>query len=146
MSSVSGIMSVPLLGAYSASKFALEAVADALRLELAGSGMHVALIEPANISTPIWAKGREQTSAWQERSPEAIARYERHIKAIERVSYAGERHGDPPEIVARAVAHALLAPRPRTRYLVARGAGMMPLLRLLPDRLRDWMVLRSFGL
>jgi hypothetical protein len=49
------------------------------------------------------------------------------------------------EVVAKAVAHALLAKRPRTRYTVGPGAGMMPLVRLLPDRLRDTLVLRSFG-
>ena len=145
MSSVSGLLAAPMLGPYAASKFALEALSDTLRMELASSGIHVSVIEPASIATPIWAKGRELGVAARADAPEVESRYGKLIAGIQRVSLASERNGQPPEVVAKAVAHALLAKRPRTRYTVGRGAGMMPLVRLLPDRLRDTLVLRSFG-
>jgi len=145
MSSVAGALASPLLGPYAASKFALEALADALRMELAGSGVAVTVVEPANISTPIWAKGRSRRAELAARAPHAETRYARLIAGLERISYAVERHGQSPDLVAATVAHALLAPRPHTRYLVGRGAHLVPLLRLMPDRLRDRLVLRSFG-
>jgi NAD(P)-dependent dehydrogenase (short-subunit alcohol dehydrogenase family) len=145
MSSVAGMLAAPLFGPYAASKFALEALADALRMELASSGVQVSVVEPANIVTPIWAKGRALRADFLDRAPEAESRYGRLIERLQRMSYAVERHGEPPDVVAVAVAHALLAPRPRTRYLVGRGASFMPFMRLIPDRLRDRLVLRSFG-
>jgi NAD(P)-dependent dehydrogenase (short-subunit alcohol dehydrogenase family) len=145
MSSVSGFLAAPLLGPYSASKFALEALSDSLRMELATTGITVSVIEPANIVTPIWAKGRAQGLTSQGDASEVESRYAKLIAGLQRASYAIEKHGEPPELVARAVAHALLAKRPRTRYRVGRGASMMGLVKLLPDRLRDTLVLRSFG-
>jgi NAD(P)-dependent dehydrogenase (short-subunit alcohol dehydrogenase family) len=56
--SISGRLAVPFIAPYSTSKFALHAAADALRVELAPSGMHVALVEPSSVKTPIWEKGR----------------------------------------------------------------------------------------
>jgi NAD(P)-dependent dehydrogenase (short-subunit alcohol dehydrogenase family) len=145
MSSVSGLLAVPLLGPYSASKFALEALSDALRMELASTGIEVSVIEPGNIVTPIWAKGREQGMTSLTDAAEAESRYGRLIAGMRRVSFSSERHGEPPKLVARAVAHALLSKRPRTRYRVGRGSNFLPLLRLLPDRLRDSLVLRTFS-
>ena len=60
MSSISGRIAIPFLGPYAASKFALEAISDALRLELRPHGVHVSVIEPGSIATPIWEKARQR--------------------------------------------------------------------------------------
>jgi NAD(P)-dependent dehydrogenase (short-subunit alcohol dehydrogenase family) len=71
--SMSGRLAVPMTGAYSASKFAVEALADTLRMELSPWGLAVSLIQPGAIKTPIWDKGREQLVAMTDRyTPEAL--------------------------------------------------------------------------
>ncbi|MDX2006771.1 MAG: SDR family oxidoreductase [Meiothermus sp.] len=135
MSSISGKVSAPFFGAYSASKFALEALSDSLRRELKPWGLHVAVVEPGNIRTPIWKKG----AAWGEEMraglpQEALALYGTRLEGLLRYVRAQDGVGSPPEEVARAVEHALTSPNPRTRYVVGRDAKMAALLlRLLPD-------------
>lgn len=135
MSSISGKVSAPFFGAYSASKFALEALSDSLRRELKPWGLHVAVVEPGNIRTPIWKKG----AAWGEDMraglpQEALSLYGTRLEGLLRYVRAQDGVGSPPEDVARAVEHALTSPSPRTRYVVGRDAKMAALLlRLLPD-------------
>jgi NAD(P)-dependent dehydrogenase (short-subunit alcohol dehydrogenase family) len=147
MSSISGVVAAPLLGPYAASKFALEALADSLRAELAPWGLEVALVEPGVIATPIWDKSEKSAQAMAEELPEeALALYRPLIDGMRR--YVGNAVGSatPPEAVARAVRHALLARRPRTRYLVGRDARLNAwAARLAPDRVRDWAVMRALG-
>src|SRR5919204_4783282 len=69
MSSVSGKLSAPFMGPYSSSKFALEAISDALRLELRPWGIMVSVIEPSNVATPIWGKSLQAGMAVIERLP-----------------------------------------------------------------------------
>jgi NAD(P)-dependent dehydrogenase (short-subunit alcohol dehydrogenase family) len=146
MGSVAGLLAAPMLGAYAASKHALEAIADALRVELASSGIGVSLIEPGNVATPIWAKGRAGGDALFHAQPEELrSRYARMAEVLRKMSGAGERHGLPPERIAEVVAQALLSPRPRARYLVGRDARIVSIVRLLPDRMRDALLLRRLG-
>ncbi|HET7874327.1 MAG TPA: SDR family oxidoreductase [Methylomirabilota bacterium] len=140
--SISGRMATPLMGAYSASKFALEAITDALRLEVAPWGIHVAIVEPGAVATPLWQRGTSAAEVMYAGVPEekralyATAR-ERVLKAARHA----ERNAIPPEAVARAVAHALTAKKPRTRYLVGRDARIQALLaRWIPDRIRDGII------
>jgi NAD(P)-dependent dehydrogenase (short-subunit alcohol dehydrogenase family) len=141
MSSVSGRSALPFMGAYAASKFALEAAADSLRLELRGSGITIALIEPGVIATPIWDTAREAGYRNLERMPPEVQRYYgRELAAVEARSRRGLK-GLPPARVADAVAHALTARRPRIRYVVGRDARARILLQsLLPARVRDWAI------
>src|SRR3954471_419193 len=80
MSSISGRMALPLYGPYAASKYALEALSDSLRLELRGTGVDVVLIEPGAIRTPIWERGiRAADALWDALPPVARERY-RHLQ------------------------------------------------------------------
>lgn len=145
--SVSGYLATPLTGPYAASKFALEAISDTLRLELAPWDIPVSLVQPGPIDTPIWDKSRAEAEGLRERIGEEARRlYGPLIDAVERAVAATARGAIPAEAVVRAVRHALMARRPRTRYLVGRHARMQRFLaRRLPDRLRDWVILRVLG-
>lgn len=146
--SVSGFVTAPYLGPYSASKFALEAVTNALRLELRHSGIQVSILEPGNVKTPIWDKA---IAAAEEKanqaSPEAERLYRAELEQMREASIIMRDTGMPVERIVRAVLHALTARRPKTRYPL----GVQPRLaafffRFLPDRLCDKFILRSLGL
>jgi NAD(P)-dependent dehydrogenase (short-subunit alcohol dehydrogenase family) len=136
--SVSGRLAVPFIAPYSASKFALRALTDALRIELRRAGIAVALIEPGSVRTPIWAKGR----ASRERllgmlPPQGLERYERALEAMFAQTMAEERGGMPVERVTRAIVEAVTAERPRANYVVGWRARAGSLAALLPARWRD---------
>jgi NAD(P)-dependent dehydrogenase (short-subunit alcohol dehydrogenase family) len=135
MSSNSGLVAAPFLTPYTTSKWALEALSDALRVELDPWKIRVAVIEPGAIDTPIWEKGKRTVGRIRERLPQdAMALYGETVSTLE----AGLRpHGIAPEHVARAVEHALTSRRPRTRYVVGLDAALTRLVALLPDGARD---------
>ena len=140
MGSIGGRSALPFLGAYAMSKFALEAMADALRVELAPFGMHVAIVEPGTIATAIWTKPQR---AIDEFPPEAAALYGERVEKFRRL--ASERAADgavPPADVAKAVEHALTSSRPKARYLVGPDAKRRARVERLPDRLRDHLLTR----
>jgi NAD(P)-dependent dehydrogenase (short-subunit alcohol dehydrogenase family) len=140
MSSIAGRSALPFVGAYAASKYALEAAADALRLELAPFGLRVLLVEPGVIATPIWETSRQAGQQNIARMPPAAAEfYGRTLAALDRRTARG-MGGAPPEKVADAVAHALTARRPRIRYVVGLDARARLAMQLLPTRLQDWLV------
>ncbi|MFO1423163.1 MAG: SDR family oxidoreductase [Candidatus Competibacteraceae bacterium] len=145
-SSVLGLVAFPYRGAYVASKFALEGLADTLRLELIGAGIHVCLIEPG----PILSRFRDN----------AHAAYRRHIRAEaspHREPYAAMearllKQGPaapftlPPEAVLKRVIHALESPRPRARYPVTVPTYLFAALRrILPTRALDAILRRAGG-
>jgi NAD(P)-dependent dehydrogenase (short-subunit alcohol dehydrogenase family) len=148
MTSIGGRLASPFLGPYNASKFALEAVTDALRLELRQFGIQVAAVEPGAVATPIWEKGRASAEQATKSMPaEAQQLYSAGFAAIPKFISLGERSGVPPLDVARTVAHALTASKPKTRYVVGRDAKLRLILtRLLPTRVMDWVVVRAMGL
>jgi NAD(P)-dependent dehydrogenase (short-subunit alcohol dehydrogenase family) len=148
MGSIAGRWATPFLGPYSASKFALEAMADALRVELQPWDVHVAIVEPGSIVTPIWSKGAEHATRLAARfRPGVDERYGEAMTALRRVAGSAAARGIPPDAVARVVEHALNAATPRTRYLVGADAKLRArLLRFIPDRLRDTLVTRAMGL
>jgi len=139
MGSIGGKSAMPFLGAYAMSKFAMEAMADALRLELAPFGVRVALIEPGSIATPIWSKPQKTADALP---PEAQELYGARVVQFRKRAEAAARDAVPPVEVAKAVEHALTAETPKTRYLVGRDAKRRARIELLPDRLRDKALLR----
>jgi len=144
VSSIGGRMALPFGGPYHAAKFGLEAVSDCLRQELRPWGIHVSAIEPGSIDTPIWERGEQIADEVSSRAP--AAQEELYGATIERFRAAVRRtaeRGIAPEKVAAAIAHALEARRPRTRYVVGADArGQALLARLLPDRALDAVVRR----
>ena len=144
MSSIGGKVAVPLLGAYAASKFGLEGFSDSLRRELRPWGVRVAVIEPGTIATPIWDKGIASGDELEASMSEQAKRdYGPLIATVRTASERGARTGLPPDAVAKDVAHALTARRPKTRYLVGREAKSRALLaRIAGDRFVDNAVAR----
>jgi NAD(P)-dependent dehydrogenase (short-subunit alcohol dehydrogenase family) len=147
MGSIAGRSALPLLGPYAASKHALEALADSLRVELMPWGIHVAIIEPGVIATPIWDTSLASATRTRERMPaEATERYGRIIEALTKRVQGGTVRGLPPERVAKVVEHALFAPKPKPRYMVGRDARLRAMLQvLLPDRWRDRIISRQLA-
>jgi NAD(P)-dependent dehydrogenase (short-subunit alcohol dehydrogenase family) len=145
VSSIGGRVTMPLFGPYSASKFALEAVTDALRRELRPHGVKVSAIEPGAIATPIWDKGLDDAQRRLDAMPPDVpGRYERLIASVRGAAERMGREGLPPEQVAEAVGRAVTASRPRTRYVIGREARVQAALaRLLPDRAFDALIRRA---
>lgn len=139
VSSVSGLVAAPFMSPYGASKHALEALSDALRVELRPWGMQVSIVNPGNIRTPIWDKSLDAIDGSMQSWPDRVYRlYGPAMEAARR--RVTSRHGIAPITVARAVEHALTARRPKNRYLVGWDARFVALFRLLPSRLRDWII------
>jgi NAD(P)-dependent dehydrogenase (short-subunit alcohol dehydrogenase family) len=145
MSSIGGRVSNPLFGPYSASKFAIEAICDALRREVAAHGVRVICIEPGTIATPIWNKGIADARRIEAGTPADVQqRYERLSAAVEKEVERMAREGLPPSAVAEVVGRAVTAGRPRARYVVGRDAKIQAVAtRLLPDRAFDALVARA---
>jgi NAD(P)-dependent dehydrogenase (short-subunit alcohol dehydrogenase family) len=140
MSSVGGRLASPFLGAYNASKFALEGMSDALRQELMIYGIDVILVEPGMIATPIWDKADEADFA-----PIDATIYGPAARRVQKWAVENGRAAPGPEKVAEAVLRALTAPRPPVRILVNAGLLSYRLPRLLPTRFVDWLVARRLG-
>jgi NAD(P)-dependent dehydrogenase (short-subunit alcohol dehydrogenase family) len=136
--SISGRLAFPFMAPYSASKFALRALADAMRLELTAAGVAVALIEPGSVKTPIWAKGRASRDALLGLlPPEALVHYGRQIEALFEQTEREERGAMPVDVVTRAILHALTARKPRANYLLGAPARAGSIVAMLPAALRD---------
>jgi NAD(P)-dependent dehydrogenase (short-subunit alcohol dehydrogenase family) len=137
ISSVNGRVASPFAGAYAASKFALEALSDAFRIELARWNVQVVVVQPGAIQTPIWETTRERAiRMFDGLSPTAKQLYGR---VIERISEFGTpKRALPPQRVANVVARALTVRRPRTRYRVGWDSRVGVILsHVLPDRTLD---------
>jgi NAD(P)-dependent dehydrogenase (short-subunit alcohol dehydrogenase family) len=129
--SISGRSALPFLGAYAMSKFALEAMTDSLRIELRPWGIHVAIVEPGTIKTPMWTRERPDPP------PEGLALYGERLAAFRSFALKRSEGGAPAEAVAETVEHALTAERPKARYLVGRDAKLRAGVERLPNRIRD---------
>ena len=143
MGSIGGRSALPFLGPYAASKHALEALADVLRVELAPWGIGVSIVEPASVKTAIWTTGADHAEAMRaEVSSEASALY---VERLERFRQVALKRGPgiDPDVVARAVEHALTASRPKARYLVGRDAHTRAWIERLPTRLRDRVLTKA---
>jgi NAD(P)-dependent dehydrogenase (short-subunit alcohol dehydrogenase family) len=146
--SSNGRLATPFSGPYCASKFALEALADALRMELRPWGLAVAMVEPGAIQTPIWAKVQGDAGHAEAALPVAAqARYGPALAAVRRITERVVRMAGTTDKVADAVVHALTARRPRTRYVVGADArANVAMARWLPDRMRDALLGWVMGL
>jgi NAD(P)-dependent dehydrogenase (short-subunit alcohol dehydrogenase family) len=145
ISSIGGRVAMAFTAPYAASKHAVEAIGDALRVELRSSNVQVALIEPGSVATPIWNKSRAQGDGVQ--VPAELAGQYGHVRAaMNRVLERTERRGVSPELVAETIERALTARRMRARYLIGRDARAMLLAkRLLPDHVFDRLARRALG-
>ena len=143
MGSVGGRSALPFLGPYAASKHALEAFADVLRIELAPWGMTVSIVEPASVKTAIWTKGADQADAMRDGlDADAMDLYAERIAKFRLVALK-RGPGIDPDVVARVVEHALIASRPRARYLVGRDAHLRAWIERLPTRFRDRVLAKA---
>jgi len=143
--SIGGRIASPGLAPYSASKHALEALAEASRIEFAlgGSPVRVALVEPGAVVTPIWDKADDSVDALERLVDDGNReQYGWMVDQARGFVDEGRRTGVPASRVAEAVEHALTAPRPKLRYLVgpdAKVAGHV--ISRLPDRAREALVM-----
>lgn len=145
MSSIGGKVALPLAGAYAGSKFAIEAISDSLRRELRPWGIQVSAIEPGAVQTPIWEKGAEAADGLMQNMPaEVMDHYGEVIDALRAEAKKFETDATDPQEVADAVAHALTASKPKTRYPVGRDAKIRSkLARVMPDRVMDAAIGRA---
>jgi len=145
--SIAGRIAVPYVAAYSASKFALRAFADALRIELKPSAIDVCLIEPGSVATPIWSKGRAMRDTMLARLPAtAPAYYREAVESVARGTEAEERDGLAPAVVADAIVHALTARKPKAHRVIGTPARLGALVALLPPPLHDRFLRASMRL
>jgi short-subunit dehydrogenase len=141
MSSVSGTIGYPFVGAYAASKYGLEGFSESLRRELMLFGIDVIIIGPGSVATPIWEKA-EQTDL----SLYANTEYVEPAQRIREYMLRNGRNGLPAEEVGEVVLHVLTASHPRVRYAVVRGNALRQVLqRLFPKRIIDRIIARKFG-
>jgi NAD(P)-dependent dehydrogenase (short-subunit alcohol dehydrogenase family) len=147
VSSLSGVISTPMTGAYNASKFALEAIADAWRLELRPWGIKVILVEPAMTDTDLWRKAPETLEAEAaEMSADHRELYAEHLDGMRKTVPRMQKMAKPVDTVAAAIEKALTAARPRARYPVGTDVRVQAALSgVTPDRVKDAAFARLTG-
>lgn len=134
ISSISGILTLPFVGPYAASKHALESLSDALRRELLLYGIDVIVIQPGPIKTPIWDKARNEKQ-WY-----AGTDYAPLLKNREQLILNAEKRALPAERVARLILTVMNTKRPRTRYLIMNSKWRSWLAARAPDRWIDFFI------
>ncbi|MEO0793625.1 MAG: SDR family NAD(P)-dependent oxidoreductase [Verrucomicrobiota bacterium] len=142
MGSVSGLFSNPFLGGYAASKFALEAVTDAMRREFKVHGIQVCVLEPGPIDTPIWGKQsyEELRKRYQAtRYAEPLDRFNEQINAAVKTAL-------PVDAVAQTILKLVDAKKLPARKIVANNAWFYGLLKMLPTTIIDYLVYRSLSI
>jgi NAD(P)-dependent dehydrogenase (short-subunit alcohol dehydrogenase family) len=142
ISSVGGKVAMAAYGPYAATKFALEAVSDSLRRELAPFGVGVVVVEPGAVRTEML--GRAIATADELVSvmtPEQSQRYGALVHAVNTQAVSSTKSGLPADAAAKVIAKAITARKPRTRYTVGRDAALITrLARILPDRTLDRVI------
>lgn len=139
ISSIGGKIAMPTYGAYAGAKFAMEAMSDALRRELAPHGVQVVVVEPGGVRTEMTGHGIERANSTLDAlSPAERDRYGTLLQAIINQAAAFTTSGLPAEAAGRIIADAATVRRPRTRYTIGRDAAVLTRLsRILPDRVLD---------
>ena len=143
ISSIGGRLTTPLGGWYHATKYAVEALSDALRMELRPFGIDVVVVEPGAIRTAWWSIAADHLEATAEGSANAD-----QIRAVAGAmrSESNQRRFSPPVVIARTIGKIVTARRPRTRYAVGFMAGpLIAARRILPDRAFDQLIGAAFG-
>jgi NAD(P)-dependent dehydrogenase (short-subunit alcohol dehydrogenase family) len=145
VSSVGGRVAMAFTAPYAASKYAIEAIGDALRVELATSHVQVALVEPGSVATPIWGKTRELEEKLT--IPASLQAEYGHVPAaMKKTIESTASRGVPAAQVAETIEGALTAKRMKARYVIGRDArAMIAARRLLPDHVFDRLAKRALG-
>ncbi len=148
ITSVGVNIAIPFGGLLNASKSAFGLLSDTMRLELHPFGIRVSAIEPGAISTPAVDKTLGDIDrVIGNLPPEAQAQYGSMMRVFARVAYEREKSGSSPDVVAKAVHHALTSRRPRIRYRVGNHAKLLTAMsKILPESVLDAIRLRMFGL
>jgi NAD(P)-dependent dehydrogenase (short-subunit alcohol dehydrogenase family) len=136
IASIGGRIASPFMSPYNTSKFAVEALGESLRQELAPWGIDVAVIEPGSIDTPIWSKGAETIDDQKAKlTPTAKRLYSKQLNRMDEVLRETASRGISPEKVAKVIHEAIRSEKPKHRYLVGRDAKIAARLKgNLPDR------------
>lgn len=139
ISSVGGKVAMATYGAYAGAKFALEAVSDSLRREVAPLGVQVVVVEPGGVRTEMASRGIATANDLAARmTPEHDERYGNLVRANNDLMASGTSSGVTADAAARVIAKAVTTRRPRTRYTIGRDAALVTcLVRMLPDRALD---------
>ena len=139
VSSVSGRVATPLTGAYNASKFGLEGMADAMRMELATWGIRVIVVEPAQTDTDMWRLADDALNeSVAQLKPEHRQLYAKHIEGFRKSIPRSQKMAAPVDTVAATIEKALTAKRPRARYVAGTNARVQAALaQLMPTPVLD---------
>lgn len=141
ISSVGGKNGAPFLGAYVASKHALEGFSESLRRELMLYGIDVIIIGPGAVATPIWDKAEVVDLSMYENTE-----YIESARRVQKFMVEGGKRGYPPEKVGEVVLHALTTSKPRVRYAVVPGNPIRKFIQgLLPRRVIDGIIAKNLG-
>ncbi len=137
--SIGGRITTPMMGSYCASKYAVEAISDALRMELAPWGLSVSVIEPGPVQTAIWDKAEDTYRAEIARLPPlARALYAEPMRRVYAELRKRATSAENTDGTDRAIKHALTSKRPKARYVVTKAAKMAVVMNaLLSDRILD---------
>ena len=147
ISSMNGTLALPMVGGYSASKFALEALSSALRIELRPWNIPVTMIRPGQVGTAIFDKAREKLAERAQQLPEELQNgYGPLFAKCAKLNERGARGATSPDKVALVVLKALQARRPRLHYLVGADAIWLDIaLDTLPTKLLNRLIARISG-
>lgn len=141
ISSSAGKNGNPFLGAYAASKHALEGLSESLRRELMLYGIDVIIVGPGAVATPIWDKANEVNLSTHQNTD-----YFEAAKDFQKYAVRLGKNGYPPEKVGKVVLQALTAAKPRVRYAVVPGNPITKFIRgLLPKRVIDRIIAKRLG-
>jgi short-subunit dehydrogenase len=142
ISSVGGKVAMATYGAYTGAKFALEAVSDSLRREIAPLGVQVVVVEPGGVRTEMGTRGVATAKDLAgQMTPEQDGRYGGLVQAITAQMVEGTGSGVTADAAARVIANAVTTRKPRTRYTISRDAALITrLTRMLSDRTLDRII------
>lgn len=148
ISTMNGKLSMPAIAGYSASKFALEAFSDALRMELFNAGVKVSLIEPGQVKTTLFNKALDKYNELTLNASEMEKEYySTLLMALKGAMNAGLNSNTSPEMVAEAVYNSLKSDDPEARYIVGEDANQFLALKAnMSDKDMDMQILTAFGL
>jgi len=140
--SLAGLIAIPGESSYGASKFAVQAITDSLRLELAPFGIGVTIIDPGAIESAVWEKVRAQKEQMFDAAPQELMDLYAPLIEIGKRLGKNPRDIQPASCVAKVVVHALSSSRPKRRYLVGLGAKKAAKLARMPIWLRECLISR----
>jgi len=148
VSSLMGEVAMPMLGAYSMSKHALEAMSDVLRLELAPQGIHVSVVAPGAISTPMAEQSLEKLEELYNNSfPEVQSDYKFLYEGMAKTLENQNQSATSPEKIAEVIVKALTTENPKARYSIgAANTGLSTIRKIAPKSFGDWFLKRALGI